>query len=125
MQKLLIEGGYPLRGVIRVSGAKNAVLKLMAASLLGKGRFVIHDVPEIKDVFTMIGVLEALGVEARYENSTLSLNIDEIHGEPPSELVREMRASIQVMGPLLARLGRVRIAKPGGCAIGDRPVIYI
>lgn len=122
MQKVLIEGGYPLRGVIRVSGAKNAVLKLMAAALLGKGRFVIHDVPEIKDVFTMIGVLEALGVEAHYADSTLTLDVDEIHGEPPTELVREMRASIQVMGPLLARLGRVRIAKPGGCAIGDRPI---
>ena len=122
MQKLLIEGGYPLRGVIRVSGAKNAVLKLMAAALLGKGRFIIHDVPEIKDVFTMIGVLAALGVEARFENSTLTLQVNEIHGEAPTELVREMRASIQVMGPLLARLGRVRIAKPGGCAIGDRPI---
>lgn len=122
MQKLIIEGGYPLTGTIRISGAKNAVLKLMAAALLGKGKFVIRDVPAIKDVYTMIGVLTALGVKAELTDSVLTLEVDQITGEAPTDLVQEMRASIQVMGPLLARLGWVKIAKPGGCAIGDRPI---
>lgn len=122
MQRLLIKGGQPLVGRIRVSGAKNAVLKLMAAVLLGRGKFVIRDVPAIKDVYTMIGVLEALGVKSQLNNSILTLEVNEISGDAPTELVQEMRASIQVMGPLLARLGQVRITKPGGCAIGDRPI---
>ena len=122
MQRILIEGGHPLSGTIRISGAKNSVLKVMAAALLGKGRFIISDVPEIKDVYTMIGVLEALGVKADLTKSVLTLDVDELDGNAPTDLVQEMRASIQVMGPLLARLGWVRIAKPGGCAIGDRPI---
>lgn len=122
MRELLIEGGHALTGSIRVSGAKNAVLKLMAAALLGQGEFVIRDVPAIKDVYIMLGVLQALGVETELKDSVLRLNVTEINGDAPTELVQEMRASIQVMGPLLARLGRVRIAKPGGCAIGDRPI---
>ncbi len=122
MQKLVIHGGYPLSGSIRVSGAKNAVLKLMAAALLGKGKFIIREVPAIKDVYTMIGVLTALGVKAELEDGVLTLEVDTLTGEAPPDLVQEMRASIQVMGPLLARLGWVTIAKPGGCAIGDRPI---
>jgi len=122
MQKLVIEGGYPLSGTIRISGAKNAVLKMMAAALLGKGKFVIYDVPAIKDVYTMLGVLTTLGVEAKLQDSVLTMEVDQVSGDTPTELVQEMRASIQVMGPLLARLGWVRIAKPGGCAIGDRPI---
>lgn len=122
MRELLIEGGHALTGSIRVSGAKNAVLKLMAAALLGQGEFVIRDVPAIKDVYIMLGVLQALGVGTELKDSVLRLNVTEINGDAPTELVQEMRASIQVMGPLLARLGRVRIAKPGGCAIGDRPI---
>ncbi len=122
MRKLFVEGGHPLKGVIRVSGAKNAVLKLMAAALLGHGRFVIRNVPEIRDVFTMLGVLQALGVEATLNDSTIFLNVETVRGEAPVALVQEMRASIQVMGPLLARLGWVRLSKPGGCAIGDRPI---
>ena len=115
MQKLLIEGGYPLSGTIRISGAKNAVLKLMAAALLGRGKFVIHDVPAIKDVYTMIGVLTALGVKAELADSILTLEVDEISGEPPTDLVQEMRASIQVMGPLLARLGWVKLPRSWLC----------
>lgn len=122
MQRILIEGGHPLSGTIRISGAKNSVLKVMAAALLGKGKFVIRDVPEIRDVYTMIGVLQALGVKANLSNSVLTLDVDQLDGNAPTGLVQEMRASIQVMGPLLARLGWVRIAKPGGCAIGDRPI---
>ncbi len=122
MQRIQIEGGRPLSGTVRISGAKNSVLKIMAAALLGNGRFVISDVPEIKDVYTMIGVLQALGVKANLNNATLTLEVEKLQGNTPTDLVQEMRASIQVMGPLLARLGRVHIAKPGGCAIGDRPI---
>lgn len=89
MQKLIIEGGYPLTGTIRISGAKNAVLKLMAAALLGKGKFVIRDVPAIKDVYTMIGVLTALGVKAELTDSVLTLEVDQITGEAPTDLVQE------------------------------------
>jgi len=122
MRKLLVEGGNPLKGTVRISGAKNSVLKLMAASLLGTGKFEIGDVPAIKDVYTMIGVLESLGVKAKLIDSKLTLEVGELTGVTPTDLVQEMRASIQVMGPLLARLGWVRITKPGGCAIGDRPI---
>ncbi|NMB39033.1 MAG: UDP-N-acetylglucosamine 1-carboxyvinyltransferase, partial [Firmicutes bacterium] len=80
MQRILIEGGHPLSGTIRISGAKNSVLKVMAAALLGKGRFIISDVPEIKDVYTMIGVLEALGVKADLTKSVLTLDVDELDG---------------------------------------------
>src|SRR5690554_3245630 len=113
MQRLLVKGGYSLNGSIRISGAKNAVLKLMAAALLGHGKFIIRNVPEIKDVFTMMGVLRALGVEVSLEDSTLTMEVGELNGNAPAELVREMRASIQVMGPLLGKLGWVRISRPG------------
>lgn len=122
MQRLVIEGGRLLQGTLRVSGAKNAVLKLMAAALLGQGRFTIKDVPDIKDVHTMIGVLKTLGASVELQDSTLVIQVDELSGQTPDQLVREMRASIQVMGPLLARLGWVKISLPGGCAIGHRPI---
>ncbi len=122
MQRLLVEGGRPLQGTVSVSGAKNAVLKLMAAALLGDGKFIIRNVPAIKDVFTMIGVLKALGVKCQLEGSTLYLTVGDIQGEAPAELVQEMRASIQIMGPLIAKLGWVKISQPGGCPIGDRPI---
>ncbi len=122
MAKLLIEGGHQLNGTIRIGGAKNSVLKLMAASILGHGSFHISDVPAIDDVRTMVGVLRSLGVGVVFQGNELSIFVNGVQGRPPERLVQSMRASIQVMGPLLARLGRAEIALPGGCAIGSRPL---
>lgn len=124
MHRLIVEGGKTLTGKVRISGAKNAVLKLMAATLLGEGNFSIGNVPDIADVWTMVKVLRNLGVEAKLVDGRLDIEVhgDQLGTETNHELVREMRASIQVMGPLLARMGRVRVSHPGGCAIGERPI---
>ncbi|NLY10366.1 MAG: UDP-N-acetylglucosamine 1-carboxyvinyltransferase [Firmicutes bacterium] len=122
MQKLLVEGGLRLGGRVEIAGAKNAVLKLMAATLLGKGTFQIRNVPMIKDVFTMQGMLSSLGPKISLANNVMEIKVDELSGDATSKLVQQMRASIQVLGPLLARLGKVTISLPGGCAIGDRPI---
>lgn len=124
MDRLVVAGGERLQGKVTVSGAKNAVLKLMAATLLANRRCVIRNVPRLRDVNTMVGVLKGIGAEVEWlEEHTLS--IDPSGGlthEPPEALVREMRASIQVMGPLLTRLGKVKMFQPGGCVIGQRPI---
>ncbi len=125
MRRLRINGRRQLKGLIPISGAKNAVLKLMAAALMAPGESVIHNVPHIQDVSTMIELLKTLGVSVQFEGNTLRLLVGEHIGEEaPHELVRKMRASIQVMGPLLGRLGRVRVSLPGGCAIGERPIDF-
>ncbi|NMB12972.1 MAG: UDP-N-acetylglucosamine 1-carboxyvinyltransferase [Firmicutes bacterium] len=125
MPRIRIDGHRQLRGFIPISGAKNAVLKLMAAALMASGESVIHNVPHIQDVVTMIELLGTLGVGVEFNANTLRLSVgEEIGEEAPHELVRKMRASIQVMGPLLGRLGRVRVSLPGGCAIGERPIDF-
>ena len=124
MEQLHIVGGQRLRGQVRISGAKNAVLKLMAASLLVENECIIRNVPLIKDVLTMIEVLRSLGVEISWEEEAV-LRIKpkkDLNYVAPDELVREMRASVQVMGPLLTKIGRVKLYQPGGCVIGQRPI---
>ncbi|NMB16588.1 MAG: UDP-N-acetylglucosamine 1-carboxyvinyltransferase [Firmicutes bacterium] len=123
MERLVIRGGIPLKGKIRVSGAKNAVLKLMCAALLGNEPCCIRNVPRIKDVETMCDVLRSLGAQVDWRGSSLRIEVlDKLDYTAPHELIKSMRASIQVMGPLLVRLGKVRVSLPGGCAIGDRPI---
>ena len=122
--RIFINGGVPLSGEFRVSGAKNAVLKLMAAALLTDQPCVIRNVPLIGDVLNMIEVLEGVGAKCELDGSVLTIQAKDPIPEVPEEPVRQMRASIQVMGPLLARLGEVRIGQPGGCAIGERPVDF-
>ncbi len=123
MDFFLVEGGRPLAGTIPVSGAKNAALPLMSAALLAPGRHVFHNVPRLRDVSTMARVLEVLGATCTFEGHTLIVDTTNAHGwEAPYELVKTMRASIYVLGPLLARLGRARVSLPGGCAWGPRPV---
>ena len=122
MGKFIIEGQRSLGGKVRINGAKNSVLKLMVAALLGQGTFSLENVPQITDVNTMIGVLRALGVQVQFQAPRMQLSVSSVQGSTPQELVKAMRASIQVMGPLLARLGHVEVAKPGGCAIGRRPL---
>ena len=123
MKRYRIDGPVPLQGEVRVSGAKNSTLKLMAASLMIPGRVVLGRVPRIKDVFLMTRVLEELGATVRFDGSHLEIDTTgELSEETPYELVRRMRASIQVLCPLLARLGRARVPMPGGDAIGSRTI---
>jgi UDP-N-acetylglucosamine 1-carboxyvinyltransferase len=120
---LVVEGGTRLSGRVRISGAKNSALKLMAASLLGRGETMLTNVPRISDVFTMVEVLERLGAQVSFEGDVLRIDTSgTISSEAPYDLVRRMRASINVLGPLLARSGRARVAMPGGCNIGQRQI---
>jgi UDP-N-acetylglucosamine 1-carboxyvinyltransferase len=121
---IIVRGGNRLVGHVKVHGAKNAVLPIIAAALLGEDQpSFIHEVPLLDDVHTITQVLETLGVPAVYENGSLHVDARTITAlEAPYELVRKMRASFLVMGPLLARMGRARIALPGGCEIGARPI---
>ena len=121
MDKFLIEGGRSLHGEVEVSGAKNAALKLIAAALLAPGRSVLHNVPRIKDVDTMCAVLDGLGAGAEFEGGTLHVDAGRIDSyTAPYELVRQMRASLVVLGPLIARFGEAEVSAPGGCNLGLR-----
>ena len=126
MEQLVIHGGNPLRGRVKIGGAKNAVLPIIAAALLGsRGESVLEDVPALEDVYTISAVLRSLGVQADYSAAEHRLRIDAAKIETvsaPFDLVRKMRASFLIMGPLLAREGHAEIALPGGCAIGTRPI---
>ncbi len=124
MQKLAIEGGVPLQGEIRISGAKNAALPILCATLLSAEPLVVENVPHLRDVTTMIGLLGQMGVEVTVDSPfSVRLSGREIrHPVAPYELVKTMRASILVLGPLLARCGKAAVSLPGGCAIGLRPV---
>lgn len=124
MSKLLIQGGIPLRGEIRISGAKNAVLPILAATLLAEGVAVVENVPHLQDVTTTVTLLGSMGVTV-VVGEKLSIEVDNSTIETqvaPYDLVRTMRSSILVLGPLLARYGYAEVSLPGGCAIGSRPV---
>lgn len=123
MEKIIVRGGKRLSGTVKVEGAKNAVLPVIAATLLAsEGKSVIHDVPELSDVYTISEVLRHLGADVTVGNNIVVDASGELTIEAPFEYVRKMRASVLVMGPLLARKGRARVALPGGCAIGSRPI---
>ena len=124
MEKLIVKGGTRLEGSIPVSGCKNAVLPIaVAAAILGDGVSVLHNVPNLTDVRTLCAVLEGLGATTKLKNSTLYIQpINHLEYEAPYELVRKMRASIYVLGPLVAKLGKAKVSFPGGCAIGPRPI---
>lgn len=124
MEKLLIHGPVSLQGRIKISGAKNAVLPILAACLLVEGPVVLENIPYLRDVSTMIELLGYLGVECTLQdNNKIMLDASQVDKiEAPYELVKRMRASIVVLGPLLGRFGEARVSLPGGCAIGSRPV---
>ena len=124
MEKIEINGGFPLEGEVKISGAKNAALPIMAACLLAPGRSLIHNVPNLKDVRSMIEILRHLGARAEFAGkTTLSVDCSKLSGHhAPYELVSVMRASILVLGALLGRLGRAEVSMPGGCVIGIRPI---
>jgi UDP-N-acetylglucosamine 1-carboxyvinyltransferase len=120
---LAIEGGRRLTGTVRVHGAKNAALPILAASVLAHGESVIEDVPDLQDIRVMLTILRQLGVHATVEGSTIRVDASQLQStEVPDHLMRQMRSSIFLMGPILARYGRVRVSTPGGCTIGSRPI---
>ena len=127
MDKIIIEGGRPLDGSIRISGAKNAALPLMAATILAPGQHILHNVPDLRDTRTMLVLLESFGVtwERRQDDDALLIDATNLDNfEASYDLVKTMRASVLVLGPLLARMGRARVSLPGGCAIGARPIDF-
>ncbi len=123
MPKIVVKKSEPLRGSVKIDGAKNAVLPIIAATLLAEGKSVLNGVPDLKDVHVISDLLRHLGAEVQYEDNILTVDASNITTcEAPYELVRKMRASFLVMGPLLARFNHTKISMPGGCAIGTRPI---
>jgi len=123
VDKIVIQGGSPLAGEVRISGAKNAALPILAASLLSAGTSVIHNVPALRDIDTIKRIMSRLGISFEIQGNGLAVGCEQItHHEAPYELVKTMRASILLLGPLLARHGKAKISLPGGCAIGARPI---
>lgn len=122
MDSLLIKGGIPLEGEVEISGAKNAVLPLMAATLLTEEPCIIRRVPDLSDVRFMCQILASLGAEVKFEGDTLTVRSGRLKGMADYDLIRKMRGSICILGPLLARLHKAKVSLPGGCVIGSRPV---
>ncbi|MCP3771947.1 UDP-N-acetylglucosamine 1-carboxyvinyltransferase [Paenibacillus sp. MZ04-78.2] len=123
MEKLVIEGGKPLSGAIRIHGAKNAALPILAASIMAEGTFTIENVPNLSDIHVMLGILRALGCRAELVGDNVIVSTNAVHQfHIPESLMSQMRSSIFLMGPLLSRLGRVELYQPGGCAIGERKI---
>jgi len=125
MDTIIIRGGKSLHGTVKISGAKNAALPILAATLLVGGTHTLRNVPDLRDTRTMLQLLETLGVNHRREGTTVYVDTGRLSGaEAPYELVKTMRASVLVLGPLLTRVGYARVSLPGGCAIGARPINY-
>src|SRR5208282_5808342 len=123
MDTLIIRGGRALKGEVVISGAKNAALPLLAASVLASGESKFDGIPNLRDVATMGKLLTTMGCKFGYKDGTAVIDSASInHFEAPYELVKTMRASVLVLGPLVARYGRARVSLPGGCAIGARPI---
>ena len=123
MDRLLITGGKKLKGTVHISGSKNAALPILVATLLTDETCVLHRVPDLRDVRTTLKILEYLGKKVVYQNNTVTISANgQLKNTLPYELVKQMRASFWVAGPLLARFQEAEIPLPGGCAIGVRPV---
>lgn len=122
MDKFVIEGGQPMLGSVDISGAKNSTLPMLAACLLTEEKCVIHNVPNLSDVVFMLQILESLGANIEQDGSTISIECKDIRSFGDYELIRKMRGSICILGPLLGRLGVATVSMPGGCVIGTRPI---
>src|SRR5213593_199601 len=122
MDKILIHGGHPLSGSIKVSGSKNSSLPILAATLLTREPCVVHGVPDLSDTHYMLQILIHLGAQVERASGTVSVSADNIGSVAPYDVVRKMRASICVLGPLLGRCKEATVSLPGGCVIGDRPI---
>ena len=122
MDKLVVKGGARLKGRVDISGSKNSALPILAATLLTPETCVIHNVPDLSDIRFMLEILRQLGAKVTFENGTVTTRAEKVLSEVPYDLVRKMRASICVLGPIIARNGQATISEPGGCSIGDRPI---
>ena len=122
MESLLIKGGVPLHGEVQISGAKNAVLPILAATLLTKDKCVIHNVPDLSDVGFMGKILASLGATVKIDGNTVTVQAAKLKAHGDYELIRKMRGSICILGPLLGRLRKAQVSLPGGCVIGTRPI---
>jgi UDP-N-acetylglucosamine 1-carboxyvinyltransferase len=123
LDKLVIEGGRPLSGTVRIHGAKNAALPILAASIMAGGKHTIENVPDLLDIRVMLNILRALGCRAEHKGETVFLDMSSLDSNHiPEALMKQMRSSIFLMGPLLARFGEVQVYQPGGCAIGERKI---
>lgn len=122
MDKILVHGGHKLRGTVRISGSKNSALPILAAALLTREKCVIRGVPDLSDIHYMLTILSHLGCEVERASGTVIVKAENIRTEAPYELVRKMRASVCVLGPLLGREHEACVSLPGGCVIGDRPI---
>ncbi len=122
LESLVVRGGIPLHGEVQISGAKNAVLPILAACLLTREKCVIHNAPDLSDVGFMADILRSLGAEVIVGGSTLTITAKKVHGVGDYNLIRKMRGSICILGPLLGRLHKAKVSVPGGCVIGTRPI---
>jgi UDP-N-acetylglucosamine 1-carboxyvinyltransferase len=122
MDKILIHGGHPLSGSIKISGSKNSALPILAATLLTREPCIIRRVPDLSDTHYMLQILTHLGAQVERASGTVSVTADKIDSVAPYDVVRKMRASVCVLGPLLGRCKEATVSMPGGCVIGDRPI---
>ncbi len=122
MDKILVHGGYPLSGSIKISGSKNSSLPILAATLLTREPCIVHGVPDLSDTHYMLQILTCLGAQVERASGTVSVTAEKIHSVAPYDVVRKMRASVCVLGPSLGRCKEATVALPGGCVIGDRPI---
>ncbi|MCE0499745.1 MAG: UDP-N-acetylglucosamine 1-carboxyvinyltransferase [Methylacidiphilales bacterium] len=122
MDKLIVKGGVRLKGRVNISGSKNSALPILAATLLTPETCVIRNVPDLSDIRFMLEILSRLGAKVTFEDGVVTTRAEKVDSETPYDLVRKMRASICVLGPIIARCGRAKISEPGGCVIGDRPI---
>src|SRR5215210_1201160 len=122
MDKILVHGGHSLSGSVKISGSKNSALPILAATLLTKEPCIIHHVPDLSDIHYMLQILSQLGAEVERASGTVTVKAENIRTVAPYEIVRKMRASVCVLGPLLGREKEATVSLPGGCVIGDRPI---
>ncbi|MFY8216238.1 MAG: UDP-N-acetylglucosamine 1-carboxyvinyltransferase [Chthoniobacterales bacterium] len=122
MDKILVHGGHTLQGSVRISGSKNSALPILAATLLTKEPCTIHRVPDLSDIHYMLTILSELGCEVERASGTVKISATSIKTEAPYDIVRKMRASVCILGPLLGREKEATVSLPGGCVIGDRPI---
>ena len=122
MEKLYVEGGTRLSGNVRISGSKNSSLPILAATLLTEGECVLRNVPDLSDTNYMVQILSTLGADVERASGNVVVSAKKVASMAPYDLVRKMRASVCVLGPMLARNGEALVSLPGGCVIGDRPI---
>jgi UDP-N-acetylglucosamine 1-carboxyvinyltransferase len=122
MDKIIVHGHHPLAGTVKISGSKNSALPILAATLLTKDPCVIQRVPDLSDVHYMLQILTHLGAEVERASGIVTVKAEKVNSVAPYEIVRKMRASVCVLGPLLGREKEATVSLPGGCVIGDRPI---